>query len=179
MDKLVRISACGTPAADGPSFSLPVCAQCRGPNCCEIAPPFLTDQDVRNIANSTGLTASQFAEVRHDDRGQPVYRMKQSGARKCHFYSPESRKCGIYENRPLDCRLFPLDIARLAGRFVWILYTSCPLDTPLAKEAALEMVASAEEVLLPQLGKNLEAYARCSMTSFEQGHWVELREVRL
>jgi len=34
--------------------------------------------------------------------------------------------CEIYTIRPLDCRLFPLDIIEQDGRYYWCFYTICP-----------------------------------------------------
>jgi hypothetical protein len=58
------------------------------------------------------------------------------------------------------------------------MHCSCPLEAPLAKEAAMRMLAAAEERLLPELKHDLQAYADYRTGNFEQGRWAELREVR-
>lgn len=176
MSKLVRISGFDPPTPNSP-FSSAICAECRGPNCCEMDPPFLTERDVQAIVNFTGLNVDQFSEVQ-DIHQRPIHRMRQSSTRHCYFYDQESHRCRIYESRPVDCRLFPLDIARIQNRDTWILYTTCPLDTPLAKQTALEMAASAEQTLLPHLRDHLASYAECTSWRFDQGHWIELQEVK-
>lgn len=177
MPKLVKISGAQASQPESP-FSLAVCKQCLGPNCCEIEPPFLTGNDIKNIADATGLSANQFSEAHRDEDNRPIHQMKQNENHKCFFYDQESRRCRIYENRPVDCRLFPLDIAKVRDRYTWIMYTSCPLESPVARQTAVAMVSSAEAVLLPELEPDLPAYADCGTASFEQGRWIEVSEVR-
>ncbi len=40
-------------------------------------------------------------------------------------YAKENRCC-LYEDRPLDCRLFPLDIIEEGGEYYWCIFTICP-----------------------------------------------------
>lgn len=42
----------------------------------------------------------------------------------CHYV--KKGYCSIYPSRPLDCRLFPLDIVEERGKFYWCIYTVCP-----------------------------------------------------
>ncbi len=44
-------------------------------------------------------------------------------------------RCGVYAQRPLDCRLYPLDLVRHDGAYVWCIYTDC--RDPDALEAVL------------------------------------------
>jgi Fe-S-cluster containining protein len=41
------------------------------------------------------------------------------------IYAKENR-CHLYEDRPLDCRLFPLDIIEDEGTYWWCIFTVCP-----------------------------------------------------
>lgn len=45
--------------------------------------------------------------------------------RKCKFVN-SGGVCEIYMMRPLDCRLFPLDIIEEDGCYYWCFYTVCP-----------------------------------------------------
>ena len=44
----------------------------------------------------------------------------------------ERRRCSIYDDRPLCCRLFPLDILRVDERLVWGVSSQCPSGNWLA-----------------------------------------------
>lgn len=49
----------------------------------------------------------------------------------CPMLDRSGKKCSIYENRPLCCRLFPLDVLSISGRLQWALSTQCPEDRKL------------------------------------------------
>ena len=77
-----------------------------------------------------------------------------AGKGGCHFYT--EGRCAIYHVRPLDCRLFPLDIIEVGEhKFVWIAYTRfCPV-----KFDAFELLEQAKH-LIPQL-KGLLVPSQC------------------
>ena len=178
MLKLVTISN-SWKTKEPSEFSLAVCDGCRGPNCCEIEPPFLTRNDINNVACSTGLMPDQFAEESLSIENKVFYQMRKGKTQRCHFYDQPSRKCGIYESRPIDCRLFPLDIIKIQQTFAWIMYSSCPVETPLLMAAALEMVASAVEKLLPLLANDIAIYANLPTSGLKSGKWIYVRDVQL
>jgi Fe-S-cluster containining protein len=45
---------------------------------------------------------------------------------RCAFLDRRTGKCRIYDARPLDCRLFPLDIIEEDGEYYWCVFTTCP-----------------------------------------------------
>ena len=47
-------------------------------------------------------------------------------------YARDNR-CNLYEDRPLDCRLFPLDIIKENGKYWWCIFTICPNHKKLRK----------------------------------------------
>ena len=47
-----------------------------------------------------------------------------SGA--CPMLDLKNRRCSIYEQRPLCCRMFPLDVLQMDGRLQWAITHSCP-----------------------------------------------------
>ena len=61
----------------------------------------LSEEDIDRIV-SLGYPLEYFTEVRNG-----FYYLKNYGGR-CVFYDPDSRKCRIYEYRPLTCRLYPI-----------------------------------------------------------------------
>jgi len=46
----------------------------------------------------------------------------------CPMLDQEEKKCSIYHDRPLCCRLFPLDVLHLNGELQWALSDECPDD---------------------------------------------------
>ncbi len=66
------------------------------------------------------------------DSGRTVYgtgggsRLNRQGCR-CPFYLGPSRGCAAYEDRPLICNLFPLDIIEREedGQYWWVLFGAC------------------------------------------------------
>lgn len=87
------------------------CPDCRG-QCCQM--PWLTD-DERHLAE-------RFPEAIKFIGGAAFF----LNHKRCAFLDRQSGKCRIYEARPLDCRLFPLDIIEQDGEYYWCIFTTCP-----------------------------------------------------
>lgn len=87
-----------------------VCGDCSG-QCCEM--PWLTKEEFR--------LADQFPDA-IKFVGETAFLLNHD---KCPFLD-RNGKCKIYEMRPLDCRLFPLDIIEENGEYFWCVFTICP-----------------------------------------------------
>ncbi len=81
--------------------------------CCRDLNQFLTPYDIIRLKSHLGLTHREFLEryaVQHTgpETGLPVVRLRQApgDSLKCPFVTPEG--CGVYENRPSSCRIYPL-----------------------------------------------------------------------
>ena len=153
------------------------CAKCAsGSNCCsrvtpsgEIDPPVLFSSDVEAIEQFTGKRADSFSNLK--DVATRSERVILLGSKGCFFY--RDGKCSIYAVRPVDCRLFPVDIIEKPdGRLVWIAYTSlCPVS--FDPRAQLDHARR----LLPLLGENVRAYARMETDALDRASYVELGDV--
>ncbi len=44
----------------------------------------------------------------------------------CTFLNPDDRTCGIYENRPFECRLYPFVLTNYEGRHAVSVHLACP-----------------------------------------------------
>jgi len=86
------------------------CRDCRG-QCCEM--PWLTKEEL--------ASANQFPDA-IKFIGDTAFFLNHD---KCPFLD-QNGKCKIYEMRPLDCRLFPLDIIEENGEYFWCVFTICP-----------------------------------------------------
>lgn len=58
----------------------------------------------------------------------------------CPYFNQESGKCGIYEDRPLCCRIYPLDIYFDGIEYWWIAYSDCPIFKRYKKNLSLNIL---------------------------------------
>ncbi len=77
------------------------CLQCA--NCCKTIPPMLSKRDIKRIAQRLGMSRVAFMEkyIIVDEDGDAVINTS-----PCPFLQADN-KCGIYEDRPAACRLYP------------------------------------------------------------------------
>lgn len=85
---------------------------CSNPN---VDSPMILPNEAKAIAKSTKIKVEDFAKpvdfatMYGDISLKNLYQMKrQNGSNACYFY--KNCKCSIYEERPIDCRIFPYDI---------------------------------------------------------------------
>ena len=162
-----------TEEIEGGTYSF--CANCKKENncCVKVRPndsvdaPILFSEDIKRIETFIKMNASAFSIQRHEDVNDKTRIMKFS-ERGCFFCNKGI--CDIYLVRPVDCRLFPVDVKEKdLGSLVWIAYTSiCPVKFDLN-----ECLKNAVK-LLPQLGKNIVEYARIQSPSLEREKYIEL-----
>ena len=89
-----------------------------------------------------------------------------SNANGCVFRASDN-SCGIYENRPIDCRIFPLDIIKIEGKYWWALYDDvCGVEI----ENIDELVDYEESELFPALKPYLSVW---------QSHYYHEKEYSL
>ncbi len=106
-----------------------ICNYCvRKESCCTlespIIPPFLTDYDVKAIKRNVPMEENLFMTKTSSPDG--MVRSVRFKNRKCIFF--QKGRCQIYNWRPLDCRLFPVDVHFERGNFFWIVYDFCQLS---------------------------------------------------
>ena len=124
-----------------------LCSTCSVACCHKIAPPFLTETDVRVISAATGRDPTQFSNYVDHTTGEKVLQARADETGTCIFLT-NNRRCSIYMTRPLDCRLFPLDLEYDDGQFFWGIYEWS--DCPLSKQEELEVaIDRAENEILP------------------------------
>jgi hypothetical protein len=83
-------------------------------------------------------------------------------------------RCSVYPNRPLDCRIFPLDVLEVDGVFWWAIYTTCP-QHKIIRKRLLPLAAKLEKVITSKMWEQyLEetrviktAYPACKSGEFE------------
>lgn len=106
------------------------CTECHkeGTFCCcasdTIDEPLLLPTDTIKIVNclkrkeeNTNVTPYSFSDaIKHSKATLQIRKMKRTKSEKnncspsCYFYDTSHKGCKIYDDRPIDCRLFPFDI---------------------------------------------------------------------
>lgn len=87
-------------------------------NCESIDMPILLPFEAKNISSITKRSIGSFAEKKTNN----LYQMKRADGdpnRECIFF--QNSRCSIYNNRPVDCRMFPFDFKEIDGEY-WIIY---------------------------------------------------------
>ncbi len=91
-------------------FTCDVC--CRFPELDSALRPYFTGEEIR-AAVGRGLSPDAFPD--HAGSKVVVVPLGDEGYR-CPAFDPASGHCGIYEVRPLDCRLYPIAVMWSHGR---------------------------------------------------------------
>jgi Fe-S-cluster containining protein len=137
------------------------CSTCRDHACCTknardgiIEPPFLTSFD--QSALRAVISCAQFESRDNAITGNTNTFLPSVNPHGCPFYA--RGKCSIYNARPLDCRLFPLDVKYRDGLLHLILY-----DFPGCKGRITvqdhDQAREYFEALVPLFGLELIEYA--------------------
>jgi Fe-S-cluster containining protein len=151
---------------------LKACRECPSSSvCCSVATrggsiesPYLLPSDVTNISGALGVEPEAFIERRtNTSTGNEVAFVKSNATKGCRFHDSATGRCAIYGVRPLDCRLFPLDIAYLKGAYHWILWNYCTIT-----DDDLKMLLAFGNSILPLLAHNLRDYATVPIIGMER-----------
>lgn len=137
------------------------CPDCKG-QCCKL--PWITDDEC-------SLVRLFPTEVKTLDGTRFFLDEK-----RCKFLG-EDERCAIYPQRPLDCRLYPLDIIEEEGRYYWCLFTDCPgwrnmrtLLDPLIPKIESEITAPLWQEYKRQIAITKEIYE-----PYRNGRYVIVR----
>jgi hypothetical protein len=84
-------------------------------------------------------------------------------------------KCHAYASRPLDCRLFPLDIIEENGKYYWCIFTICPKHEEIRQKLIalipkMEMLITDEifEQYKEQIAITKKAYPPYKLRQYEK-----------
>lgn len=92
------------------------CSGCT--SCCENALVYIFDEEVE-IMKESGVPLTNICGVHF------ILRDKGGG---CPMIDHVKSTCSIYEERPICCRLFPLDLFNRNGKAEWGYYNFCPKE---------------------------------------------------
>ena len=107
-----------------------ICKNCENILCCkEIDAPILLETEIEKIKRNYSLKEEDFIQ-KEELNGKIIKRLKKING-ICKFWNPINKKCEIYDSndiydcKPFDCYLFPLDIILSEGTYKWIIYDLC------------------------------------------------------
>lgn len=123
-----------------------ICADHCGAACCS-GDIFVGDVD-----------ASHLEEAGYEDFRTPSSLMVTDEDDSCRFLGDDNR-CTIYEDRPLDCRLFPLGF-RIVEEDIEIVLADCPLSEHMGADLIQDLVDQAIELIGQYSKSDLLAYDR-------------------
>lgn len=60
----------------------------------------------------------------------------------CSFFNYDTYTCQIYYNRPLCCRIYPLDLIRVNDGIWWVVHNKCPIAQRFQREHQIDILIS-------------------------------------
>lgn len=60
----------------------------------------------------------------------------------CCSFDPTTNTCRMYSDRPLCCRIYPLDLMRLNDTVWWVIHSECPIAQRFKQERRLGVLAA-------------------------------------
>lgn len=144
----------------------PFCNTCVGKfdcccNCNEIDMPILLPNEADSISRISRKPIDGFAKKLTNN----LYQMQRdSQTNGCVFF--QNNRCTIYENRPIDCRLFPFDFKEIDGEY-WIIYYDS-ISVCKAFPTTKEEIDCCAHNIRPLLDMVLPYMSECSDPIFSQ-----------
>ena len=164
--------------------NISACKRCSGYICCgnireggPIEPPFLTASDIVTIEYYSGLKKEQFSKAKINPvTNNKIYIMDTKKSGGCTFFNKQNGKCKIHSFRPMDCRLFPLDIELIEKKYFWALFNckSCDLSPN-----DLQSLLSYKNEALEILGDELHDYATIPVPGMNKIGYKIFKEIEL
>lgn len=126
-------------------------------NCNKIDMPIVLPSEAKRIESISRKKIDEFANKLTNN----LYQMKRADndeAKGCIFFV--NNKCSIYENRPIDCRLFPFDFKEIDGEY-WLIYYN-GIDICRALPTDINEIKSYAHNIRPLLDMLLPYMSECS-----------------
>lgn len=159
-----------------PAPKLHACMNCPVNSvCCSVSSrggvvesPYLMPSDIKAISEMTSLQEEAFVENRINPlTGNVVSFVSPPEGHGCRFHDIAGGKCGIYNARPIDCRLYPLDILFKDGNYYWILRQYCDIT-----DEDLKALVAYGQALLPLIKDHLHDYATVPLEAMDRAPYL-------
>jgi Fe-S-cluster containining protein len=103
-----------------------LCVSCKKLSCCtDFFPPLLYPSDLARLKNA-GKSENEFLKNIKINGNIIKTIKKKENSTACMFWDEDKRSCGIYNDRPFDCKMFPFDIVWTDNEYHWIVYSCNP-----------------------------------------------------
>ncbi|MHA1668761.1 MAG: YkgJ family cysteine cluster protein [Candidatus Heimdallarchaeaceae archaeon] len=144
-----------------------ICSQICGSKCCKSTPPVLTSEDLQKIG-SVIKNNSWYLTIKKE--GKKFFIVSKKDKKDACFFLSDEGLCEIYDNRPLDCKLFPIlfklnkkgDNKFLIKWLVW----HCPLSEMSSIE---NLVEEAKKILISYLSNKPQYLFEYKKAMFASG----------
>ena len=118
-------------AVNFPSNAPQTCIECTSKCCTNRETVVLFPSEVASFNKKVPDAENAIMEFTNKN-GTTINTLKQTTKRKCYFLQ-EDGKCGIYENRPLECKIYPVimefsDEATKKKKNFFVKKEYCPLS---------------------------------------------------
>ncbi len=144
----------------------------------------MTSYDLIQIKSATSLNIEEFSKKRKNPlTGNKIFILKtHPDGHGCIFFDRNVMRCGIYNSRPIDCRLWPLDIRKFATNeksdpadyhIVLYKFPKCGLT----EKDLSSLVIYAEEAV-KHIGEELPDFATYSLNSMETFGFERIKLLR-
>jgi Fe-S-cluster containining protein len=118
--------------------------------------------------------------------GEPRVTDQTEACHWCSCFDPDTNRCRIYDDRPLCCRIYPLDLMRLEGQLWWVIHSECPIAQRFEKEHQLHILVAITAAIEKELTdqelqrwmKEDQVSVRIEAFSFEAAKVHKLRPFR-
>lgn len=146
-------------------------------NCNKIDMPIILPVEAKKIESISRKPIDKFAKKLTNNLYQ-MRRIDDDENKGCVFFI--NNACSIYENRPIDCRLFPFDFKEINGEYWLIYYNDIEICKALPTDE--DEIKSYAHNIRPLLDMLLPYMSECSDPVFskrlEKQHYVKLFTVK-
>lgn len=123
-----------------------LCSTCTESCCHSVDCPPVFPNDLKKLAQ-IGKDNSDYIQIlKVTDTKQLMQIKRKPNTNECIFFDREKNCCGIYEHRPLDCKLYPFDIDVIDGEPWWVVHSCNPNSDWTWTESYLEKFESNPEI---------------------------------
>jgi drug/metabolite transporter (DMT)-like permease/Fe-S-cluster containining protein len=134
-----------------------LCGSCTHQSCCtSIRSPLLFNTDIQKLKTIGNDGEEYTEEIMVEGKKIRTIRKKPNSS-LCTFWDEKKKKCGIYNNRPFDCIMYPFDIFSIHGKYHWGVYSYNPQSNWQWTEEHLKMLENNPQ--FNEIMDNIEVFA--------------------
>ncbi len=156
-NKLVSTESIISPKKEKEISFKALCDSCKHQSCCtSFASPLLFKTDIERLKTIEKDGEEYTKEVTIEGKKVRAIR-KKPNSNLCTFWDEKNKKCGIYNNRPFDCMMYPFDIFRINEKYHWVVYSCNPQSGWQWTEEHLKMLENSPQ--FSEIMQNVEVFS--------------------